>query len=193
MPGCSGRFTADEGTAGLYAALCHARPRSGRSSRGSSCRRRCNPGKNRGLAPQQPTHVVDAHGHRVDADGVVLVQQHGNFQFGAHAVGAGNQHRLFHAGQIRLEQAAQAADPGNHPRDHRALYVLFHQFNGLVSRGDVHARGLIAVTVAFHGVSSLLNLFVPGVKMAHVALLKDLYRFAVPGVAGDGELFAAPP
>ena len=33
-------------------------------------------------------HVVDAHGHAVDADGVVLVQDHGDLQLGAHAVGA---------------------------------------------------------------------------------------------------------
>ena len=39
----------------------------------------------------------------------MLIQQKGNFQLCPHAVGAGNQNRLLHAGKIRLEQAAEAA------------------------------------------------------------------------------------
>ena len=54
-------------------------------------------------------HVVDAHGDQIDADGVVAVQLLGELQFGADAVGARDQHRLFVlAGQI--EQRAEAAE-----------------------------------------------------------------------------------
>src|SRR5699024_965878 len=53
--------------------------------------------------------VVDAHGHAVDAHGVVLVHQKGDFQLGAHAVGAGDQHGVGHIGAVQLKQAAEAA------------------------------------------------------------------------------------
>ena len=53
--------------------------------------------------------VVDAHGHAVDADGVVLVHQLGQAELGAHAVGAGDQHRLLHPGNGQAEAAAEAA------------------------------------------------------------------------------------
>ena len=38
--------------------------------------------------------VVDAHSHAVDTDGVMPVQQLGKAQFGAHAVGAGDENRF---------------------------------------------------------------------------------------------------
>ena len=44
--------------------------------------------------------IVDAHRHRINADGVVLVHQNGQFHLGAATVGAGYQHRLGHAGQV---------------------------------------------------------------------------------------------
>src|SRR5699024_10353606 len=53
--------------------------------------------------------VVDAHGHAVDDHGVVPVQQHGDAQLGAHAVGARDQHRVLDAGAVQLKQAAKAA------------------------------------------------------------------------------------
>jgi len=52
--------------------------------------------------------VVDAHGDQVDADAVVFVQVQGQAQFGAHAVGAGNQHGLFVAGRDFTEGAKTA-------------------------------------------------------------------------------------
>ena len=39
--------------------------------------------------------VVDAHRHQVDADRVVHAGQLGDFELGAHAVGAGDQHGVF--------------------------------------------------------------------------------------------------
>ena len=38
--------------------------------------------------------VVDAHGHAIDADGVVLIGHLGDHELGAHAVGAGDENRL---------------------------------------------------------------------------------------------------
>jgi hypothetical protein len=58
--------------------------------------------------------VVDAHGHAVDAHGVMLVHQLRNAEFGSHAVGAGDQHRLGHALQLGSKQAAEAADVTDH-------------------------------------------------------------------------------
>ena len=71
-------------------------------------------------------YVVDAHGHAVDTDGIMLIQQKGNFQLCPHAVGAGNQNRLLHAGKIRLEQAAEAADTGNRTVSFRSGHMFFH-------------------------------------------------------------------
>ena len=147
-----GGFSADESAAGLDAALGNPR-----HDLGDLLRVILSAGdviqeeQRLGAAAH---HVVDAHGHRVDTDGVVLVQEHGDFQLGANAVGAGNQHRLLHAGQIGSEQASEPADARHHPGDYRALDMLLHQFHRLVSRGDVHARGLIAVAVTFHPFST---------------------------------------
>ena len=52
--------------------------------------------------------VIDAHGHQIDADGVVLLQVDGEAQLGAHPVGAGDQHRLLVA-RRNLTQGPKAA------------------------------------------------------------------------------------
>ena len=94
--------------------------------------------------------VVDTHGDAVDADRIVLVEQHGGDELCADAVRAGNEHRLLHAGKLRLEQAAEAADAGNHAGNRRALHVLLHQLHRFIAGGHVDARGLVAVAKAFH-------------------------------------------
>ena len=59
--------------------------------------------------------VVDAHRHQVDADRVVPADHLGDLQLRAHAVGAGDQHRLAviageqPAGEVELEQPGEAA------------------------------------------------------------------------------------
>jgi hypothetical protein len=62
-------------------------------------------------------HVVDAHGHQVDADRVVHVPLEGQLELGADAVGAAHQHRLLVA-LGHLEQRAEAADAGQHAFAH---------------------------------------------------------------------------
>ena len=100
--------------------------------------------------------VVDAHGHTVDADGVVLVHDHGDLQLGAHTVGAGDQHRVLVAGAVQFKQAAKAAQPADAVLVHGAGHILLHQFDRTVTGGDVHACCGVAFRIAlFHGVTLL--------------------------------------
>mgnify|MGYP002416089685 CR=1 FL=1 len=87
--------------------------------------------------------IVDAHGHAVNADGVVLVHEDGQLDLGAAAVGAGNQHRLFHAGG-QTKAAAEAAYVVQAALVAGSGYMLFHQLHRPVAGGDVHAGGGVA-------------------------------------------------
>ena len=60
---------------------------------------------------------------------------------------------------VEPEQPAEAAEPAYDAGRHGALDVLFHQLHGPVTRGDVHARGLVACALAFHSSSSLRLIF----------------------------------
>ena len=79
----------------------------------------------------------------------MLVQQLSQTQFGAHAVGAGNQHRLRHTGQIGGKQAAEAANVRNYAGDVGALDVRAHQLDALVTGSDVHTGCRIGGGVRF--------------------------------------------
>ncbi len=90
--GVLGGLAANQGAAGLDAALRHAGDDGGDFLRlvfadGDIVQEEQGPGA-------AADDVVDAHGHAVDADGVVLVQQLGQAQLGAHAVGAGDENRF---------------------------------------------------------------------------------------------------
>ena len=106
-------------------------------------------------------HVIDAHGNAVDADGVVLVQQHGDTQLGADAVGAGNQNRMLHAGAVQLKQAAEAAQTADTVLGHCAGHVLFHQLHRAVTGGNVHACCGVAFRIALFHVLTLLTFWRP--------------------------------
>jgi hypothetical protein len=54
--------------------------------------------------------VVDAHGHQVDADGVMAVHEDGDSDLGAHAVGGGDQDRVPVFVHAQVEEAAESAD-----------------------------------------------------------------------------------
>ena len=41
-------------------------------------------------------HIVHAHGHQIDTDGVVAIAEFGYQQLGTHPVGGGNQHWIFY-------------------------------------------------------------------------------------------------
>ena len=104
-------------------------------------------------------NVVDAHGHTVDAHGVVLVHQEGQLQLGAHTVGAGDQHRLFHAGQIGGKHTAEAAQSAHDAGDVGGLYHGLDALDRLISGGDVHAGGGVGLRVrVLHTKTSVLKL-----------------------------------
>ena len=92
-------------------------------------------------------HIVCAHGHTVDAHGIVLIHHKGELQLGAHAIRPGDEHRLLHAGQVRLKQAAEAADAGYNARRLRARHMLFHQFHRFVTGGYIYTRLAVAVGI----------------------------------------------
>ena len=145
--GVLGGLTADESAAGLDTALRHA------GDDGCHLFRHVLADgdviqEKQGLRAAAD-HVIHAHGHAVDADGVMLVQQFGQTQFGAHTVGAGNQHRLRHTGQIGGKQAAEAANVRNYAGDVGALDVRAHQLDALVTGSDVHTGCRIGGGVRF--------------------------------------------
>ena len=142
-----GGLTADEGAARLHTALCHAG-----DDRRHLFRHVLADGnviqEKQGLCAAAD-HVVHAHGHAVDADGVMLVQQLSQTQLGAHTVGAGDQHRLRYTGQIGGKQAAEAANVRNYAGDVGALDVRAHQLDALVTGSDVHTGCRIGGGVRF--------------------------------------------
>ena len=85
--------------------------------------------------------VVDAHGDKVDPDGVEDARLDGDAQLGADAVVGGDQHGIAKARRSQVEQAAEAADlgigAGTAGRPHQRLDGL-HQG---VARVDVDACG----------------------------------------------------
>ena len=92
--------------------------------------------------------IVDTHGNTVDANGVVLVHQKCNFQLGANTIGAGNHHRLLHAGHIRSKQAAEAAQTADNTGDIGALHQRLNAVDRLVAGGYVYTSSGVAVTFA---------------------------------------------
>ena len=155
-----GGLAADQGRTGLDAALGHAANDLGNALRHIFAAGDIIQEKQRLCAAAD--HIVDAHGNAVNADGVVLVQKLGNAQLGAHAIGAGDQHRLLHSGNGQAKAAAEAAyivqaafvfGPGN---------VLLHQLHGLVAGSDVYTGS---------GVAGRLRVF-----MIHVVFLLILCR-----------------
>ena len=145
--GVFGSLAAHQGAARLHAALGHALDDLGNLlgdilAAGNVVK------ENQGLRACTD-HVIDAHGNAVDADGVVLVQQHGDTQLGADAVGAGNQNRMLHAGAVQLKQAAEAAQTADTVLGHRAGHVLFHQLHRAVTGGDIYTGRSIAGRIAF--------------------------------------------
>ena len=151
-----GGLAADEGAACLYAALRHAGDQRRHllwlvSADGNVVE------EEERLCPAADD-VVDAHGHAVDAHAVVSVHELGDALLGAHAVGAGDEDRLPHAGDVGREQTAKAADTGHNAGDKRALHMFFHEPYALVARLNVDAgRGVGRRMGVFH--SAFLSCF----------------------------------
>ncbi|BAF60724.1 hypothetical protein PTH_2542 [Pelotomaculum thermopropionicum SI] len=130
------RFAADQGAAGPAAAFRHT---------AYNCRHllRNHPAYRQVVQEEQrlgPVHenIVYAHGHGVDANGVMPVHQHGHPQLGAHPIGAGHQHRLFIPGRIKRKQPAKAPYIGQDLRPEGAPHGVPDQAHRLVSGFNVH-------------------------------------------------------
>ncbi len=55
-------------------------------------------------------HIIDAHGHSVDANGVMFVHGKGNQKLGSDAICAGNQHRFLHTVAGKVKQSPEGSD-----------------------------------------------------------------------------------
>ena len=71
----------------------------------------------------------------------MLVHQEGDFQLGAHAVGAGHQDGLLHVRHVGGKQAAEAAQGAHDAGDIGGLHQGFDAVDRLIAGGDVHAGG----------------------------------------------------
>ena len=89
--------------------------------------------------------VVDAHGHAIDADGVVLICHLGDHELGAHAVGTGDENRLFVSKGSQVKKAAEAADTADHTGAVRASHVRLDALDDFVPGFDAHAGVLICL------------------------------------------------
>jgi hypothetical protein len=58
--------------------------------------------------------VVGAHGHQVDADGVMAVHQDGDLDLGAYPVGGGHQHRVAVFVGAQVKEAPEGANIAQH-------------------------------------------------------------------------------
>ena len=150
-----GSFAANQRTAGLYAAVCHALNDVCYLFRDIFAQ--CNIIQEYQRFCTAADDVVDTHCHTVDAHCVMLVQHECNLQLGAHAVCSGNQNRLGNAGQVQLKGSAEAADAAHHARCHGSCNVCLHQFNCLVSGGNVYAGCLIAFAETFAHIVKILS------------------------------------
>ena len=141
------RFSADQRTARLDAALRHAGHQLCNSFRHIFAAGNVVQEK-QGLR-STADHIVDTHSHAVDAYRVMPVHQEGQAQLRPHTVGAGNQHRLLVALQIQSKQPAEAADVIQAALVFGAGNVRLHQLHRPVSGGNVHTGRLIALGIAF--------------------------------------------
>lgn len=136
-----GGFAADEGAFGLYATVGHAGDDLFEQRRVVLAARDVVEEEQRFGA--LGCNVVDTHGHAVDADLIVLVRHLGDHELGAHAVGAGNQHRFAVAEGGEIKQATEASDAADHAGTARAGHVRFDALDYLVAGFDTDSCLLI--------------------------------------------------
>ena len=86
------RFAANQGAAGFLAGACYTGYDIGHLFRQELAHRQIVE-EEQGFCPLHQ-NIVDAHGHGILTDGIVLIEHKGQFKFRAHAVRTGYQHRL---------------------------------------------------------------------------------------------------
>ena len=82
--------------------------------------------------------------HQIDADGIVLSQNIGDLQLGAHSIRAGYKDRL--AVALELKESSKEADIGQHFGTVGGAGVLLDEFLGSICRGDIYPRGGIGLS-----------------------------------------------
>ena len=106
--------------------------------------------------------VVHAHGHEVLAHRLVAVEDLGEHELGAHAVGTGDEDRVLHVLERRGgEQAAKTADTAD---DLGTVGLLDHLLDGVdraAALGGVHAGVLIRNVLALGHVGFLSTQGIP--------------------------------
>ncbi len=131
-PGMLGRLTSDQRAPGQPAALVDARHH-GRDAVG------VDPAGDHVVEEEQglradADEVVHAHGHEVDADGLVAPGRPRHLELGTDAVGRGHEHRVVVARRVERELAGEPADARHHAPQ---------PFDRGLARGDVDAgRGI---------------------------------------------------
>src|SRR5438105_1555794 len=83
--------------------------------------------------------IVDAMIDQVGADGVVDLHLEGHLELGAHAVHAGNQHRVAVALAVEREQAAESADLAQHPAGKSFVGQIADALLGAFGAVNIHA------------------------------------------------------
>src|SRR6185312_15151774 len=73
------------------------------------------------------------------AYGVVQVHHERNFELGANAIHAGNQHRIAKLFSVDGEHAPEAADFAHHSRSERAMGQVFNALLGAVGAVNINA------------------------------------------------------
>ena len=112
--------------------------------------------------------VVDAHGDEVLAHGVVAVEQLGDRELGAHAVGAGDQHGVLHVLEgLHGEAGAEAAQAADHLGATRGLDGALDRLDGAGALVHVDARVGVG--------------YVPGLVLLHVLLSFGFARLVSAG------------
>ena len=83
-------------------------------------------------------HIVDAHGHQINAHGVVHIPFKSQLKFGAHAIGAADQDRFFVVFRY-FKQCAKAANTRQHALAHGFFGQGFDAFDQRITSVNVNA------------------------------------------------------
>ena len=84
-------------------------------------------------------NIIHAMVYQVAAHGVVQVHHERNFELGANAIHAGNQHGITKLFPVNGEHAAEAADFTHHSRSERTMGEVFNALLGAVGAVNVNA------------------------------------------------------
>ena len=140
-------FTADESTAGLYAAFCNTGNKSSYLFR--IVLADCNIVEEEKWLCAAADDVVYTHSNAVDTECIVLVHEVTELNLCAAAVCTGNENWFFIA-LWKSDETAETAETGKNVLCHCACNACLHEFNSLVTSCYVNARCLVAIAEILH-------------------------------------------